>query len=241
MRISFFALLSLLLVVSCKSNPHPSGMVRGNGKVITREVPVSNYTGMELTGSCELVYEQKVSQRPYLKIEIDENLQNSVNIRQKNNILHVSLGNGNFSPTKYKIYTNSPGLARVKLSGSARVTLKGTINSTDLSLSIVGSGGVKADKLRCSNLRLAMSGSGSVSLGGEAYQSNIRLSGSGNIDALSLKTKGTNCKVSGSGEARVYASELLDAHISGSGGIRYKGSPSKINQKVSGSGKIRAY
>ncbi len=241
MRVSLIALLSLFILVSCKSNSNSAGIIRGNGKVTTREVPVQNYTGIDLIGSCELVYEHKVSQKPYLKIEIDENLQNSVHVRVKNNILHVSLGNGSFSPTKYKIYTNSPGLAQIKLTGSGNATLKGTINSTDLSLSIAGSGGVKADKLRCSNLSLAISGSGSASLSGETYQSDIRLSGSGSVDASGLKSKYTNCKVSGSGGAKVYVSELLDARISGSGGISYKGSPSKINQKISGSGRIRAY
>ena len=44
--------------------------------------------------------------------------------------------------------------------------------------------------------------------------------------------------VSGSGNARVYASGSLNATISGSGNVGYSGNPANVEKDISGSGEI---
>lgn len=232
------SLLSVLLIWSCKSGSNYA--VRGSGKIVSYEVPVKNFSEINVTGPCDMIYEQKVNKTPYLRIEIDENLKDLVSINSRNGKLHVAMKGNNAAASRYKVYTNSTGLNSLKISGSGNVNLKNTINSGNLKVSLSGSGSMKADKLKCGNLNLSISGSGNVSAGGEVFNSKIKLSGSGNADTFKLNAQNVTCDVSGSGSAKVYASESLSSRVSGSGGIQYKGSPKRKESKVSGSGSIKA-
>ena len=44
--------------------------------------------------------------------------------------------------------------------------------------------------------------------------------------------------MSGSGIASVYASDVLDIQMSGSGTLTYTGDPKQLTQQISGSGKL---
>lgn len=240
MRVTLL-LLSILMLSSCKTTSNEY-QVRGSGKIVSKEISIDNYSQIKLSGSGELIYEQKTSKKPYLRVEADDNLIDYVSVRQRGNalVIHSSGRSGSVNYSKLKIYTNSPGLSEIKILGANTVNLKGNINSTNLKLIVEGVSKLKADKLKCANLEINLSGSGDLVLGGEAYSNDIKLSGSGSIDAYDLKTRNTTCNLSGSGSAKIRASELLDARISGSGNLKYKGSPMKIRQKVSGSGWLKA-
>ncbi|HPR60433.1 MAG TPA: DUF2807 domain-containing protein, partial [Prolixibacteraceae bacterium] len=61
--------------------------------------------------------------------------------------------------------------------------------------------------------------------------------GAGNIDADRLTAKNVSCRVSGVGNASVYATNELNATIEGVGRIGYRGNP-VVNKKVSGIGVV---
>ena len=67
----------------------------------------------------------------------------------------------------------------------------------------------------------------------------IKVSGSGDIDARDLESTEAYVRVSGSGDVKVYAAEAIDARVSGSGDIAYYGDPEHVSRHVSGSGSIR--
>lgn len=234
MKATLFILLSMFMLLSCKSNPE--GTIKGNGKIISDEVNIGDYRHINVSASCDIVYEQKINQKPYLRIEADENLRNRIMINSRNGNLSISTKG---AAGKFRIYTNSTSLSRIKFSGSGTLTLKGEINSPDLDISISGSGNIKADKINCPNTGLSVSGSGSVYLSGNSYNCDYKISGSGSIDAYKLKATKVSCRLSGSGNAKVYASESLDVRVSGSGGVSYKGSPQNINKTLSGSGWLK--
>jgi hypothetical protein len=48
-------------------------------------------------------------------------------------------------------------------------------------------------------------------------------------------------KISGSGKCKINVGDSLEANISGSGSVYYKGDPDKIRSNVSGSGKVKPY
>jgi hypothetical protein len=45
--------------------------------------------------------------------------------------------------------------------------------------------------------------------------------------------------ISGAGDAEVFASVKLDAHVTGAGDIRYKGNPPQVIHNTSGAGSIQ--
>ena len=68
----------------------------------------------------------------------------------------------------------------------------------------------------------------------------LRISGSGDVKAANLKTQKAICNVSGSGNISCNVKETLEAYVSGSGDIRYSGSPASVKTRVTGSGDIKA-
>jgi hypothetical protein len=64
------------------------------------------------------------------------------------------------------------------------------------------------------------------------------IAGTGNIDAFELKAQAAEISVSGAGRAAITAVDRLNANISGTGMIRYRGNP-EIEKRVSGIGTLQ--
>ncbi|WP_255498605.1 head GIN domain-containing protein [Dysgonomonas sp. ZJ709] len=226
------ALISLALH-SCSFNS-----VRGNGTIVTQEVNITDYSEFKFSGGSTLVYEQKPDTAPYLRIEVDENIFPLLEIKSENGVLSIG-SKENISPTKYTIYTNSTNLSKLGISGSLDAHLKGSIQTTDLSISSSGSSSIIVDNITCNSLKTDVSGSGDITLAGKANKLSSYISGSGKVKASELIADTVSCNVSGSGDFFVHANKLLDVHVSGSGSVQYKGEP-QITQSISGSGSVSA-
>jgi hypothetical protein len=85
----------------------------------------------------------------------------------------------------------------------------------------------------------AVSGSGKIEIGGTANAVKASISGSGRVLAANLETNTCDVKISGSGDVEINVKEALDASISGSGSVLYKGNPTRLNSHAAGSGKVR--
>jgi hypothetical protein len=92
-------------------------------------------------------------------------------------------------------------------------------------------------ELEYDSLALNLSGSATARMSGVAEKLNVRVSGSGDVDARELRSVNSEVRVSGSADVRVWATHTLNARVSGSGDIRYRGSP-KIEKRISGSGSV---
>ncbi len=125
------------------------------------------------------------------------------------------------------------------VSGSGKITNSNNLDGRNVSLSVSGSG--KMDLyVECEDIETHISGSGRITLEGKASTNDLHISGSGGINASEFTTNRLEAHISGSGSAKVKVKDEIDAHISGSGSIRYIGDPSKIREKVSGSGSVRS-
>ncbi|MGE0587489.1 MAG: head GIN domain-containing protein [Cyclobacteriaceae bacterium] len=123
------------------------------------------------------------------------------------------------------------------VSGSGDLRVKG--NCRDLSSRVSGSGKVYiANEIR-GRAKFGLSGSGKVLAAGRAESVQASISGSGKVLAADLVTESCDVTISGSGDVEINVKKELDAKITGSGSVHYKGNPSHVNSHSSGSGKIR--
>ncbi|MEO0341281.1 MAG: DUF2807 domain-containing protein [Bacteroidota bacterium] len=141
---------------------------------------------------------------------------------------------------RIEIYITTPSVNKIGVSGSGNV--KGDSKFTnlgDLQINVSGSGNINFE---CDAKAVAtrISGSGNVTLMGSGSSISSTISGSGNMNAGSLEVKEANVRVSGSGNITIFATESLEASVSGSGDVRYKGRPERLRSKSSGSGSIRS-
>lgn len=190
--------------------------VTGSGKPITQTRQLKDINGLGL--SIPAIVEVGQGSQERLTITADDNVLPLIESVVQGGVLKLRLREG----------------TRLQ-----RATIRVSLQVRTLeSISISGSGEVRAPALSGAKLRLDIAGSGDARLGGKAEALDVRLSGSGNVDAAKLAAQRAAVSVSGSGDATVSARESLNVRIAGSGDVRYYGDP-KVEKSVAGSGSVR--
>jgi autotransporter translocation and assembly factor TamB len=136
------------------------------------------------------------------------------------------------------IYVTMKNVRKVSVSGSGKAESNGKIMARDLDLDVSGSGKIDLE-VDAADVSIDISGSGTVILEGKGEDGDINISGSGTLYAEDFATDSFQIEISGSGKCEVNVSQTLDADISGSGSVYYKGDPDKVRSNISGSGRVR--
>jgi hypothetical protein len=124
------------------------------------------------------------------------------------------------------------------VSGSGSMQIRG--RCTDLTADISGSGDIALENLSVSgNVDVDMSGSGKIRASGSATDLYADITGSGRVMAADFQVKKCKLRISGSGDVQIHVTDDLDARISGSGTVSYKGNPAHVNNNSTGSGRVR--
>jgi hypothetical protein len=174
-------------------------------------ITVKDITGVSVSGSGELITEGKVT-----TTELDLNVSGSGSLQ-----IDASVSGG----------------MEANVSGSGRIDVKGTCQNFNSDIS--GSGKVLAAISASQTIDVDISGSGKMEASGSAREIKTEISGSGKVYASNLEVDRCNVRISGSGDVEINVKSELDANISGSGTVSYKGNPSHVNGHSSGSGKVR--
>ncbi len=216
--------------------------VKGNGKVVTIERSTADYDEVAVAGwfDVELIDGTEGN----LTIRGEENLLEYIKTEVKEDKLVIKVKKGiNLKPSSWGngggILVTVPveNINAVSLSGSGDVVGKTTLKADDFSARVSGSGDVSLN-IEASSVEASLSGSGDINLSGSAGDFEVRVSGSGDVKAFELSADNVEATISGSADVKVTANEMLVARVSGSGDIRYRGNPKKIDSKASGSGEI---
>ena len=212
-------------------------IVDGNGNIATKSFDLKNFTAISCSGSWTVNVEQ--GDTFAVKVTSDENLFPFFDILVSPGILHIKVKSTyNLKSTKQEVSVTLPDLEGLYVSGSAKVFMpKCNTIGMNLTLSVSGSGKIKVENLTVGKTELKIAGSGTVSASGKAENINAFISGSGKMKAAELEANDASVDISGSGSAKVWAKNILNAVVSGSGIIYYKGSPN-LTSHISGSGKI---
>ncbi len=165
-----------------------------------------------------------------LNVSGSGNLETQTKITSGDMEIKVS-GSGNI---KADIEANN---VEVGVSGSGNSRVRGKANNLESSIS--GSGNIDLEMAVADRLETRISGSGNLSATGSASRFKATISGSGGVRAGDLVTDSCDISIAGSGSASVNVKSELNASISGSGSVTYKGNPDRVNSNSSGSGKVR--
>jgi hypothetical protein len=212
--------------------------IRGNGVIKTEERNVTTFKNVEVAGAIK-VYVSQGSIEP-VKIEGDENLLNYVELSQEGDRIIVKSKPGyDLEPIgDLKIFVTAPQYGSIEVSGASDIIGQTKINnSEDLELTANGAGNIKME-LDAPKVTAEISGAGSINLTGQTKEAELTLTGAGDAHCYSLLSENTKVEISGAGSAEVYASVKLDAQVSGTGSVTYKGNPSSVEQHVSGIGSV---
>jgi hypothetical protein len=210
----FIVALSVLILACEDSGP----TVRGSGPVVTRTLDLDDIRGLAVSGSQNVVVTQGSPQE--IVVEGQANLIDILSTRVRDGIWEVRFTENTRSTEDFTVFVTVPDVDQINVSGSGNVSGNGDLVLDELSVTV--------------------SGSGNVSLAGTVDEQTAIVSGSGKVSNYSMSSRQTTATVSGSGAVRVTATETLNATVSGSGDISYRGNPAAVTRSISGSGQVSA-
>jgi hypothetical protein len=212
--------------------------VTGNGNIRTEKRNTGNFNAIKTVGSIDI---EITSGDTYaVSVENDDNLLQYVETNVHDGTLIVDYKDGfSINNDHAKVYVTAPSLNKIGVSGSGDVSSQGIIkNASKIELNISGSGNIKAG-VDAPAIEVSVGGSGDITLTGRTKDFAGEVSGSGDVNCGGLESENATVRVSGSGNAHVFASVHLSASASGSGDVYYRGNPPSPEIHTSGSGSVQ--
>ena len=234
MKLSLLALSCILIVMSGCSR-----IIKGDGKVEERSVPVEEYEELSIACPTGKIYYNQSEETSTLLVTTDLNIYDMLNIYVSGKTLVIKLKDTYKDkfiwPSEFTIHASSPKMKEIDLAGKAEVNLNGLFTAVlvdRLSTSIAGSSSIKGKALNVGTLHSEVAGSGRYELGGTAQKVSIEIAGKGTIKAYDLKARNVYCEVAGFGIFQVYASQSLNLEAAGLAKLSYKGNPSLSTEGI---------
>ena len=228
----------ILFLTACNAQKY--GKVKGNGNVISKTRNVGSFEQIGVSGSFDVIL--KKGDEGKIDIKIEDNLLPYLITEVNNGKLKIKWKSGTNISTRKEIYITVyfNEINAIGVSGSSDIVVKDLIRSNKFSVSVSGSGDIEFE-IETDHLSASVSGSGDLDISGTAKTFEAAVAGSGDIDAYGLTSDKADLKISGSGGMTLTVKNELEARVSGSGDIKYKGNPKIEDIKVSGSGNVSNY
>lgn len=233
----FFLALSMVLILGACSSSN-NEQVEPKRIVEKREVP--SFTRIVMAGIGDLVIHQ--GDREGIELEGNENLLPYITTQVTNGTLHIEekprgwLESFKSRGTPFVANLYLKQIEEVNVSGQGTLTSDQKIESPSLTIKVSGSGKVNLN-IEGNQLNANVTGSAQYDLKGKVNIQNIQISGAGSYNASNLLSNKASIDIRGSGKVEVSVQNQLNVVITGSGTVRYLGSP-LITQKIFGTGKI---
>lgn len=210
------------------------GCLIGSGPIVTEELDLPAFNGVELSISAQVFIRQGNEQS--VTVEGKQNLIDELERDVRNGIWDIEFDRCVTNMDEMKIFITVPDLTSLKISGSGDIVSENTFVIGDIDLNISGSGTIDLG-LEADDINARISGSGKINMEGIGDQLDLDVSGSGDLTAFGLTLRTADITISGSGDAEVFVTDTLLVRISGSGDVFYKGNPS-VDVSISGSGRV---
>jgi hypothetical protein len=214
-KLIFSGILVIAVVFAISGCHHFGKGIQGSGVRKIDKRDLGAFTSIQTTGAYQVLV--TCQQAASFEIEGDDNILSIIRTNVRGDVLHIS-NDSSYNATK-------PIVVRISLPN-----LEG-ISST-------GAGDIVIRDVKNEQLTIGSTGAARIELSGQTQSATISSTGAGKIDANKLHAGRARVTVTGAGSVEVYASQQLDATVSGVGQITYDGDPPVVNKSVSGIGTI---
>jgi len=206
------ALIGGLILAGCNTN-----VIKGSGTLKTETRSVTDFTSVEANGMSTVTF--LAGSEVSVIVEADDNLLPLLESRVENGVLHLGAKDGILiteGTVRYTVMYRA--LDGIVLSGSATA---------------------EALEVDQEQLLVTLSGSGTLTLAGQANNLNLIQSGSSTLNAFLLTVQEVDATLSASSNAELTIHDSLKAVLSGSASLVHRGDATNIQQTVSGSATIQ--
>ena len=212
------------------------GGTNGDGNVLKETRKVGSFNTIEVSGAFDIIIKQGAAEE--VTIETDQNILPIIRTDVVGNTLKIETKKPIHHTTVLKVYVTVKDLKMIDVSGAVDIQTDGRLTVPELSIDGSGASDAKMD-IAVQKLILDCSGASKLRFSGTAGEVKMDLSGASDIFGYELIAENYDIDISGAGNAQINVSKKLRAEISGAGSVNYKGSPTDIDQSVSGAGSIK--
>lgn len=225
----YLGILLAMLLNACNASTS-----RAENNFAGKDYEVEYFNQIKLTGGYNVSIVQ--ADEPSLVVKASESDHNKIDVWVENNRLYVKNRYKNITTDEIKLEISVKDLNDIWVEGGVYLSTLGYIDVDRLEM--VFQGGANVDmQAKAKYIKIKAEGGVNIEIEGVTDELVAISEGAGNIDADRLTAKNVDCRVSGVGNASVYATNELNATIEGVGRIGYRGNP-VVNKKVSGIGVV---
>lgn len=258
----FSALLLLFAVSVVCMACYSSKDLKAGGKRVTVTRNVGYFSKVDATGSVDIVFAQG-KEKP-MRIEGPKQLVDNIVVEKKGETLYISHKSNSvvsFWDDDVTLYIYSPDLTEVNVRGSGSFDVKGSLDTDNLKVSVMGSGEADFGSIVCDAVNFEVRGSGdldakrvdtktavaNVTGSGnldidflKADKADFAVRGSGDLDAMLSQVRNMQFNVVGSGDMEIKAQNcgVANCTCAGSGSITLSGTLRDVVKNVTGSGEV---
>lgn len=214
---TFVSLLVLgftILVTGCHHS-RTSEKGSGNRKTESREVGSFKAIDSEGAFNFDVTCQKPVS----VSIEADDNILPLIHSDVRDGVLYLRTEKGFNTREGIAVRITVPNLESIRAAGAGKFQIA---------------------ELKNDKFTVQTTGATALTASGETKSIEIHNAGAGKIDTDGLHAQKAKVDISGAASVDVYASEQLDASVSGVGRVSYSGNPKTVNKNVSGMGIVSA-
>lgn len=243
MKIRILIILAALAVVLTSAACRIGGVfdtVRGSGNVVSEERQVSGFDSVSVEAGMQLFLTQ--GDRESLTIQAEDNIIPHIESQVTGQRLVVRFdpsGPRSFSTRRVvEVHVTLVDVRELEASGGGRIEA-GELVSDALSLTASGGSNVRIGSLAASEFSAALSGGSNAAIEGEVGQQTVSMSGGGSYQAGDLLSSRAVITFSGGANGTVWATDSLNANLSGGSNLAYYGRP-EVSDRVTGGGGLQS-
>ena len=186
----------------------------------TRQFPVANFTGVNVTGADDVV----VREGPFAvsatgRQEVLDRLQ----VRVANNMLVVSRkGRVSGRDSSARITVTMPAIASLQLTGAGDVAVQRAAGPR-FSARLTGAGNLRIQAVAAQDVRFELTGAGNLYAAGRSERLSVALSGAGDMDLKALASRDISVVLNGVGDVDARASGIATIKANGVGSVSVTG------------------
>jgi hypothetical protein len=197
---------------------------------------IGEYNGVKVGDSFTVEISQ--NETNILRVDAESAILSQIKTEVKDSVLFIY--------TEGKIKTDKPiainigvkSLNFLDVSGAANVKTINQLKCNSIAITSSGAGDVEVNT-KANSIIIMLSGAGNIHLKGITQILDVKASGAGELIATDLEATKVIAKVSGAGNVKVYATQSINADVSGVGSVIYKGNPIEREVSITGRGSVR--
>lgn len=230
------AILTALLLTSCKYDINLGNGIDGNGNVKTETRTISEkFTKINSNSGIEVIVDQDATTE--VQVEADENLIKHITTKVENGTLVISSDENIDSAEKMIVHVKTPTINGLEATSGSSISTKETIKGTSIEVKS-SSGSEIIAIVEYEKVTTKSTSGSSITISGKAINVNTSSSSGSTTDAGDLMANEVVAETSSGSSAEVHAIVNLRASASSGSSINYNGSPKEVNKEENSGGSV---